>query len=238
MTATDIARPLPLRFLRGARRRASTAVWSFLLTPYQRIVATPINKARNAGKTVRQLEIGPGPNRIPAFETLNVVGGPAVDYVADASKGMPFPSETFDLVYASHIIEHIPWYRTETSLKDWVRVLKSGGRLEIWTPDTLKIARAFVDAEERGDQAYHNDDWWKFNVQKDPCVWMAGRCYSYGDGTGKPSDPNWHRALFSERRLRDLLANAGLQDIRTLSRDEVRGYDHGWINLGICGTKP
>ena len=28
------------------------------------------------------------------------------------------------------------------------------------------------------------------------------------------------------------------EEIRELTRNEVRGYDHGWINLGISGKKP
>jgi hypothetical protein len=31
--------------------------------------------------------------------------------------------------------------------------------------------------------------------------------------------------------------SAGLKDVRLMDRSEVRGYDHGWINLGVKGTK-
>jgi hypothetical protein len=37
--------------------------------------------------------------------------------------------------------------------------------------------------------------------------------------------------------LRALLLKAGLSDIRRMNRSEVRGYDHGWINLGVCGRR-
>ena len=62
-----------------------------------------------------------------------------MDYVYDAGKPLPFEDNTFDLVYASHVLEHIPWYKVEEVVKEWVRILKPGGVLEVWVPDGLKI---------------------------------------------------------------------------------------------------
>jgi SAM-dependent methyltransferase len=209
-----------------------------LFTLFQWLFLARVSRALNARNTVRRLEIGPGPRRLPGFETLSVIGGRSVDYIADASKRLPFSDQTFDLVHASHIIEHIPWYQTADALREWVRVMKTGGQLEVWTPDGLKIARAFVAAEDQGSTEFHLDGWWRFNEQQDPCLWMSGRCFSYGDGTGRANHPNWHRAAFSERHLRNLMTTAGLVDIRKLDQSDVRGHDHGWINLGLVGTKP
>ncbi|HEV8441089.1 MAG TPA: methyltransferase domain-containing protein, partial [Methylomirabilota bacterium] len=91
----------------------------------------------NAGKPGRMLEIGPGRKRNPGFETLNIVGGYHVNYVLDARSKLPFKDETFELLYASHILEHIPWYQTDATLKEWTRVLRPGGKLQIWVPDGL-----------------------------------------------------------------------------------------------------
>lgn len=208
------------------------------LYPFFKYVVTPYRSVRNARKSTRWLEIGPGQKRIPGFETLNVVPGRVVDYVSDARDRLPFKAGSFDLIYASHILEHVPWYETARVLREWVRVLKPGGTLEVWVPDGLKIARAFVEAEQSGRQDYALDGWWRFNEERDPCVWMAGRCFSYGDGTGRPKDPNWHRAIFSERYLARLFRETGLVEIRTMRPEDVRGYDHGWINLGVRGRKP
>ena len=196
------------------------------------------NLGKNSERLNRRLEIGPGEGRIEGFETLNVLGNPNVDYVCDATGRLPFDDESFELVYASHILEHVPWYQAEIVLREWVRIIQPAGRLEIWVPDGLKIARAFVEAEDRGSTEFHSDPWWKFNEQKDPCVWMSGRCFSYGDGRGTPDNPNWHRALFSARHLESLMLSVGLEDVRSLGDKDVRGYDHGWINLGLSGTKP
>jgi SAM-dependent methyltransferase len=209
-----------------------------VLARIHRALLNPINRARYRVYPQRFLEIGPGQARIPGFETVNVVTGRYTDYVADAARRLPFPDNTFDLIYASHIIEHISWYKVCDALKEWTRALKPGGVLEIWTPDGLKIARAFVDSEERGSLDFHQDGWWRFNDTKDACVWMSGRCFSYGDGTASLNHHNWHRALFSPRYLKELFKRAGLIDVRLLDISEVRGYSHGWINLGMRGVKP
>jgi hypothetical protein len=117
------------------------------------------------------------------------------------------------------------------------RVLVPGGQLEVWTPNALKIAKAFVQAEETGSEEFHQDGWWRFNSERDPCRWMSGRTFSYGDGSGR-SHPNWHRSLFSPRYLIRLFKKAGLVEAHEMDRSEVRGYDHGWINLGVRGRMP
>lgn len=63
---------------------------------------------------------------------------------------LPFPDKTFHVVYARHILEHSPWHQVPDTLKEWRRVLKRGGALQVWTPDRLKISKASVGPEERG----------------------------------------------------------------------------------------
>lgn len=209
-----------------------------VMYPYARFVGTPLNLHKNKKKGERRLEIGPGPMRIPGFETINVVWGRDVDYIGDASKKLPFASGSFDLVYASHVLEHISWYQVPSVIKEWVRILKPGGSIEIWLPNGLLIAQTFVNAELEIKNEIDEDGWYKFNEEHDPCVWANGRIFSYGDGTGRKNDPNWHMTVFSPRYLRSLLTNSGLNNIVELNRSEVRGHDHGWINLGMRGVKP
>ena len=207
-------------------------------TIFQRHVTTPINLMSRSGAENRRLEIGPGDFRIEGFETLNIVGGRHVDYVLDCTGKLPFKDGSFNCIYASHVLEHIPWYQVPTVLGEWFRILGSQGSLEIWVPDGLKVCQTLIDAETTGMDSTHLDGWYKFNEQKDPCVWAAGRIFSYGDGTGDPRSPNWHRSLFTPQYLKKVLTETGFCSIELLSPDKVRGYDHGWISLGIKGVRP
>ncbi len=230
---------VPTQYLDAARRMHSvaTSICRMPLTAAQRFVQTPALLLSRGKKANRRLEIGPGNGRIHGFETLNIVGGRNVDYVWNAERRLPFRSNTFEVVYASHVLEHVPWFRTERVLAEWVRVLDKGGRLEIWVPDGLKICEAFVDAERNGVHDFHQDGWYRFNEEKDPCVWASGRIFSYGDGSGYRNHPNWHLAVFSPRYLEQALKRAGCSRVEKLDPSQVRGHDHGWINLGMCGIK-
>jgi len=55
------------------------------------------------------------------------------DVVHDLSKmPLPFEDETFDLILANHILEHVPgWWEC---FDDCCRILKPGGRIEVWVP--------------------------------------------------------------------------------------------------------
>lgn len=219
-----------LRKLKLYLRRGERSVW----TVWSKLFKNRTNLWRNARKPRRCLEIGLGNSRLPGFETLDIAGGPNVDYVCNAAKPLPFEDNTFDLVYASHVLEHIPWYKVEEVVKEWVRILKPGGVLEVWVPDGLKICKALVQAELEGIKVADIDSWCKFNPRKDPCIWAAGRLF-WG---ANPKYRSWHKAIFTPRYLKELFERAGLVDVRELDSSEVREYDHGWINLGIRGRKP
>lgn len=205
---------------------------------YGKFIKTPINLRKNNIRQNRRLEIGPGSERIPGFETVDILWSRNVDYVADAAQKLPFDDCTFEIIYASHVLEHIPWYKIKQVIKELNRILEPSGLVEVYVPNGLLIAKTFVDAEEGYINNIEKDGWYKFNEEKDPCIWANGRIFSYGDGTGTRKDPNWHLTIFSPRFLKNLLKENGFVDIEQLDKTAVRGYDHGWINLGFRGRKP
>lgn len=195
------------------------------------------NNAQRIIPLTDKLEIGPGFERIPGFCTLNITKTGITDYVADMQNGLPFPDESFNVVYASHIFEHILWYMQDKVLADLFRIIKTGGYADIWVHDALKIAKAFVDAETRGGQDFHKDGWYRLNEERDPAVWFNGRIFSYGGGYGTKGHFNIHLTAWSPRLLKKKLLAAGFSRVEFLPRTEVRGFDHGWINLGVRAWK-
>lgn len=191
---------------------------------------------------MRQLDIGAG-KRIAGFETLNAVRGPNIDHVADARR-LPFPDCTFTTIYASHVLEHIPWTETQRTVNEWVRCLAHGGRLEIWVPDALRVARAFVEAEDNATEAgcrmpvedIITDPLWHANPEHDPCMWFSSRTFTWHHK--RMGRYSWHRAAFTPRYLCCVLERAGLSDVRVMDLSEMRLPAHRWVSLGACGVKP
>lgn len=180
---------------------------------------------------MRKLEIGPNLEMGPiddTWETMNVMGKST--FVWDLRKlPLPFPDNTYDLIYMSHILEHIPWFRTVPTLKELRRILVPGGIIEIWVPDIDKLIAAYHD-----DKLIDKDrNKWHYNKEKNPMKWFNARVFSCITNT--TGEENWHRACFNKKHLIDCLLAAGFTEIIGLQKP--RGYDHGWINLGIGGRK-
>lgn len=208
------------------------------MVSFRNKIKTRHNLRKNAKKSERWLEVGPGTKRIEKFETLNIINSPETDYIQDFTKGKtPFSDNSFDLIYCSHVLEHFPWYTIDEALKEFYRILKPGGVIEIWVPDGYKICKVLVDFEEKEIDQTSLDGWYRFNEEKDPVKWTSGRIFTYGDGTGSLCHHNWHRGLFTEKYLFRILHKIGFKSIETMSNEEVRGYDHGWINLGVKASK-
>lgn len=176
----------------------------------------------------RKLEIGPGEFPLgDGWETADCVQRPGLTHLCDwSSERLPVDDGTFELVYTSHAIEHLPWYRIEHALGELFRVLVPGGSVEIWTVDFSYLVRRYLERRA-------GDGWRRCNPEGDPMKWLAGRVFGYG------SPENWHRSLFDWPYLRDCLRGAGFRPVERIDATErPRGYDHGQINLGVRAFKP
>lgn len=178
------------------------------------------------------LEIGPGPHPQPGFLAVDVIPRPGVDCLGEAT-ALPFASGSFKLLYASHIIEHVPWWQTDDALAEWRRVLIPGGTAEVWTVDAAKIARALLEVDAGGPTPIRHDGWRRHNPGSDPYRWINGRVFAYGS---TPGDPNWHKSLWTVKSLTAAFIRAGFHRVRPLLPTRPRGYDHRWINMGVTGT--
>jgi len=174
---------------------------------------------------MRALEIGPGTHPVnKGWMIMDMIDRPYVDINHDVRiRPWPITSGIYDLVYMSHILEHVPWFDTVATLREVHRILRPGGEVEIWVPDFEKIVKAYLNKKP-------GDSWFKFNSNKDFMTWINGRLFTYG-----PGEENWHRATFDEVYLKQRLKEAGFRHTQKLLKP--RGYDHGMINLGVAAVK-
>lgn len=66
----------------------------------------------------------------------------------DIQHGIPFPENTFDMVYHSHLLEHLSLDKVSSFTKECFRVLKPGGILRVVVPDLEQISRLYLLAFE------------------------------------------------------------------------------------------
>lgn len=91
---------------------------------------------------IRALDLGCGPAKLPGAIGMDIVRLSGVDVMGNIERGLPFKNDTFDVVYASNLLEHI---RDLTGLmREIHRVLKTGGVLMAAIPYCLSF-KAFQD---------------------------------------------------------------------------------------------
>lgn len=71
----------------------------------------------------------------------------------DLRRGIPFADASFDVVYHSHFLEHLPKSRALLFLRECHRVLKSGGLLRVVIPDLRYWAERFLESFAKMQQA-------------------------------------------------------------------------------------
>jgi predicted SAM-dependent methyltransferase len=132
----------------------------------------------------KYLHIGCGTNILPKpFKNLDIRKSSGVNYVGLAYP-LKFKTNSFDLVYASHVLEHFKKKDTLNVLKEWVRVLKPNGILRISVPSLDNLIKI-----------YKTDN--KIENIIGPMV--GGQTYKQ----------NFHYNLFNEKSLTEYLKKSG-----------------------------
>jgi SAM-dependent methyltransferase len=184
------------------------------------------------------LEIGPGSvsGKSKIFEQADTVDGYVGEPTFRARWGLdplPIPDNTYDLVFASHVLEHIPWYRTQFALSEARRILKPGGELEIYVPDFEWIVQNYLDKT-------CGDAWRVFNPNDDFMTWVNGRIFTYGEDATelkseiRPIPQTHHKAVFDIQHLKNCLVKADFNGVKPISRRH--GISHG-SEIGLLGVK-
>ncbi len=80
----------------------------------------------------------------------------------DLSQGIPFSDGSFEVVYHSHVLEHIPRNQAKTFIQECYRVLKPKGILRVVVPDLESITRTYLRALEKASSGSVE---WKANYE-------------------------------------------------------------------------
>ena len=103
-------------------------------------------------ETMKYLNLGCGKkySNLPEWTNLDFVSSEEQVIAHNLLEGIPFPNDTFDLVYHSHVLEHFSKKDGAKMLSECYNVLKKGGILRIAVPDLEQIARNYLTFLEKG----------------------------------------------------------------------------------------
>lgn len=149
-----------------------------------------------------RLNLGCGDKILPGYVNVDVVesrAGMRPDVICDLHDLAPFADASADEVLSVHVVEHFWRWEVADVLREWVRVLRPGGRMVVECPNILSACRTFLESPAeyaREDQSGQRTMW-----------------VFYGDPKWK--DPLMiHRWGYTPESLQALLAEAGLKDVR------------------------
>jgi predicted SAM-dependent methyltransferase len=89
-----------------------------------------------------KLHIGCGKCYLPGWTNVDIFSSVHADVYADMS-ALPYPRESFDLIYASHVLEHAHRHMILATLTHWRDLLKDGGVLRLAVPDFAAVTARY-----------------------------------------------------------------------------------------------
>ena len=142
------------RIMKKSKRRRSTKVEKRAISRSHR--SAGVDRVANAKRTEAvNLHIG-GREHKEGWINLNIQAGPDVDVVGNCIDLSQFTDASFEMVYASHVLEHLG-YRNEMlqALREIYRVLKPEGVLCASVPDLDVLCQLYVHPDVTEQHRWH-----------------------------------------------------------------------------------
>lgn len=183
---------------------------------------------------MKKLNLACSDRIIPGWVNVDARNLPGVDHVIDIRDLSIFPDASFDILRASHVIEHFYLDELDKILKEWSRVLKPGGWMIVCAPSfDLTILRYFVNPQS-------------INPLLTPEFGTAILSQIYGFGYRNTENPFYkHRMVYNRKSLEALLKQfAGLKNLREFNFLNEEPFTLGIIDdstnvysLNLAGQK-
>jgi len=82
-----------------------------------------------------KLNLGCGERQFKDYINIDIRDIKGVDLIHNLIESLPYKNDTVDEIIAYDVLEHVSFRYTDKMFSDWVRVLKSGGKLEFSVPN-------------------------------------------------------------------------------------------------------
>lgn len=150
-----------------------------------------------------KVHVGCGNRKLDGFINIDARWSHACDYVCPA-QSLPCRPGSVERIESYHMIEHLPHPQVADTLRAWYSVLQAGGVLVIECPDFDEAVRQYqAGREER-------------------LLNIFGRQRFPGDA---------HLFGYNEKRLTELLASAGFENITSVSPQDYHAEQEPCLRI-------
>lgn len=132
------------------------------------------------------------------------------------NKYWKFENHSVDVVYASHIFEHLSEKAKEIFLIESFRVLKAGGVLRIVVPDLYKVSKKYILDFESGDETASHSFLHSLNLHKVSEVNTTLRNQIKSLISWLQKYPHLHKYMYDPFSLESLLRTSGFINIKVM----------------------
>lgn len=169
------------------------------------------NRVRSMADGKTLLHIGCGDIDAPGYINLDARPQPHVHIVTNNLFRLAMvPDGVADLVYMSHVLEHVSHRDVAATLSEMRRILKPGGVLRLSVPDFDKLTEIYF-ANNR-------------DITSIEGALMGGQDYTF----------NFHHAAFNDQHIRRLLLRSGFREARSWDPDRCDHHDFDdWASKNI-----
>jgi hypothetical protein len=166
------------------------------------VEAPAAGAAPSAGRPPLRLNLGCGDKLLPGYVNVDVAesrAGAKPDVLCDLHALPMFGDDSADEILSVHVVEHFWRWEVLDVLREWVRVLRPGGRMVLECPNLISACQAFL-ADPDGASGPGQEG--------QRTMWVF-----YGDPAWR--DPLMvHRWGYTPRSLARLMGEAGLVNVR------------------------
>ena len=149
-------------------------------------------------KNYRKLHLACGDNILEGWANIDIhKKGNVIGW--NLTHKLPIQSETINLVFCEHFIEHITFNQARTLLAECHRCLRNGGILRLSTPSLAKMIKEYLSGKttEWSDVGWHPIT---------PCQMINDGFRLWG-----------HQFIYDDCELEHLLLDCGFREIRKVS---------------------
>ena len=125
----------------------------------------------------------------------------------DVTKKFPYNNNSVDYIFSEHMIEHITYHEGKFMLEESFRVLKSGGKIRISTPDLKFLINLYTDNKTDLQKKYidYSVNHSSYNVSIGTDTFIINNFVRDWD----------HTFIYDEKTLKSLFESIGFFDVKS-----------------------